>query len=432
MKNKYSDYVCIRPFAEAQIMVNGDVLGCCPAWVNHFKLGNLKKKSLKDIWNDKPAQEFRESILDGSFRFCNEKSCPVLQAKQGEVVHRSKLNENVWYPEVIDDINNEKTILDHGPLHYQMAYDRSCNLSCPSCRSELIYAKGNERENIEHFQTEIMANIRTARRLTVTPSGDPFASITFRNFLINLKQEDAPNLTGITILTNGILLKKYWNELSEFVRSKIDCISVSVDSTTEDVYKKIRRGGDFKSLIENLEFIRDKIKLNVFAISTVIQKDNYEQLSEFITFAQRFNCNRLQYQIFEPDFRIWEDVSYIEEWKDKAVQENTHTLHQDFLKYVNDIKLDHSDLFIDFGPLLNLKNGIDISQLETVEQDYIKYWDINIKKIWYNDEVHNVKINHFKKVVKNGKETDCVFLDKIKIYVYWNDDRREWVDMNGN
>ena len=52
MKNKYSDYVCIRPFAEAQIMVNGDVLGCCPAWVNHFKLGNLKKKSLKDIWND--------------------------------------------------------------------------------------------------------------------------------------------------------------------------------------------------------------------------------------------------------------------------------------------------------------------------------------------------------------------------------------------
>ena len=155
-------------------------------------------------------------------------------------------------------------------------------------------------------------------------------------------------------------------------------------------------------------------------------------MSEFITFAQRFNCNRLQYQIFEPDFRIWEDVSYIEEWKDKAVQENTHTLHQDFLKYVNDIKLDHSDLFIDFGPLLNLKNGIDISQLETVEQDYIKYWDINIKKIWYNDEVHNVKINHFKKVVKNEKETDCVFLDKIKIYVYWNDDRKEWVDMNGN
>ena len=87
---------------------------------------------------------------------------------------------------------------------------------------------------------------------------------------------------------------------------------------------------------------------------------------------------------------------------------------------------------IDFGPLLKLKQGFDISQLDTVEMEYEKYWAYDIKKVWYNDEVHNVKINHFKKVVKNEKETDCVFLDKIKIYVYWNDDRKEWVDMNGN
>ena len=80
MNNKYSDYICIRPFSEAQIMANGDVLGCCPSWVNNYKLGNLKKKSLKEIWNDKPAQEFRKSILDGSFRFCNENSCPLLQS----------------------------------------------------------------------------------------------------------------------------------------------------------------------------------------------------------------------------------------------------------------------------------------------------------------------------------------------------------------
>jgi len=97
MNNKYSDYICIRPFSEAQIMANGDVLGCCPSWVNNYKLGNLKKKSLKEIWNDKPAQEFRKSILDGSFRFCNENSCPMLQSKTDEVLHRSEL-ENAWWP----------------------------------------------------------------------------------------------------------------------------------------------------------------------------------------------------------------------------------------------------------------------------------------------------------------------------------------------
>ena len=431
MNNKYSDYICIRPFSEAQIMANGDVLGCCPSWVNNYKLGNLKKKSLKEIWNDKPAQEFRKIILDGSFRFCNENSCPLLQSKTGEVLHKSKL-ENAWWPEIIDDIKHEKTILSHDPLHYQLAYDRSCNLSCPSCRPELIYAVGDERKMIDAFQKEITSNIKTARRITVTPSGDAFASITFRNFLINLKESDAPNLNGINILTNGILLKKYWNELSEYTRSKITCISVSIDATTKEVYEKIRRGGTFETLIENLEFIRDNIKLDHFCISTVIQKDNYHQLSDYISFAKKFKCNKVQYQIFEPDFRIWGEHSYINEWKDKAIQEKTHPLYSDFKKYVDDIELNNHNMEIDFGPLLKLKQGFDISQLDTVEMEYEKYWAYDIKKVWYNDEVHNVKINHFKKVVKNEKETDCVFLDKIKIYVYWNDDRKEWVDMNGN
>lgn len=429
MKSKYQDYVCMRPFSEAQIMSNGEVLGCCPAWVNHYKLGNIHKKSLKEIWNDKPAQEFRKSILDGSFRFCNEKSCPMLQSKTGEVFHKDNIN-SIFHREVIDDINNKRTILNHGPLHFQMCYDRSCNLSCPSCRSELIYATGKERDDIEILQSEVMKNIKTARRLTVTPSGDPFASITFRNFLINLKQEDAPNLNGITILTNGLLLKKYWYELSEYVRSKIDCISVSIDATEEEIYKKIRRGGDFKILQENLQFIKDVIKVRVFAVSTVIQKDNYHLLSDFITFAKKYGCNRLQYQIFEPDFRISEDVSYLNEWIDKAIQEKTHPSHIDFKKYVEEINLEHEDLFIDFGPLLNLKSGGDISQLETVLDEHKKMWDDNLKDIWFNGEVYYIDKRKIKKVHKDDVETDAVFLEKYKTYVYWNNETKEWLLMN--
>lgn len=427
--NKYSDYICIRPFSEAQIMTNGDVLSCCPAWVNNYKIGNLHKKTLKEIWNDKPAQEFRKSILDGSFRYCNENSCPLLQSKTVDVHKKSDFINNI-YNEVANDIKKEKIILDHDPLHYQLAYDRSCNLSCPSCRSELIYAVGKERDDINNFQTEILKNLKTSKRLTVTPSGDPFASITFRNFLINLKYEDAPNLHGITLLTNGILLKKHWYDLSDFVRSKIDCISVSIDATTPDVYHKVRRGSNFNTLLENLEFIRDVVKVKHYAISTVIQKDNYHQLLDFISFAKQFRCNRVQYQIFEPDFRIWGERSYIEEWKDKAIQEKTHPLHSDFKKYVDEIQLNGHNIDIDFGPLLNLKNGLDISQLETVENEYKKYWSDDIKKVYYNKDVYDVKINHFKKVIKNERETDCVYLDKIKIYVYWNDDKQEWVNMN--
>ena len=79
---------------------------------------------------------------------------------------------------------------------------------------------------IDAFQKEITSNIKTARRITVTPSGDAFASITFRNFLINLKESDAPNLNGINILTNGILLKKQITLLLKMVKLPVNILKV--------------------------------------------------------------------------------------------------------------------------------------------------------------------------------------------------------------
>lgn len=429
--NNYKQYICQKPWVEAQIMPSGDVYSCCPAWTNGYVLGNLKEQSLNDVWNSEKSQKFRESILDGSYRYCNEKSCPLLQNKENALGKRDGLTGFTW-TDTVDDIKNQKIILDHGPLHFELCYDESCNLSCPSCRSGIKYANGNERIIIDNFHEQIMKNIKSTKMIGVDAAGEALSSITFRNFLINLKKEDAPELTGILLLTNGLLIKKYWNDLSEYSREKIKSlgISVSVDATTKEVYEIVRRPGKFENLIENLEFIRDHIKPNFFAISTVIQKENYRQLSDFVDFAKKYKCNHLQYQILEPDTRIGDDKLYFYTWKSQAVHEKTHDLHTDFLTYVNEINLNHTDLSINFGPLLNLKRGIDISQLETVEIEYGKYWPDDIKKVWYNDEVHNVKTNHFKKVVKNEKETDYVYLDKIKIYVYWNDDRKEWIDMN--
>lgn len=363
--SKYNEYICLRPFTEAQIMGDGNVYGCCPSWVDGFKLGNLNDKTLKEIWNDIPAQEFRKSILDGTFKFCNEKSCPLLQSKTADVIKKSDL-PHLRYKELVDDIIQNKTILDHDPYMYQLAYDRSCNLSCPSCRKSIIYATGEERELMEKFQSDLGENIKTSRRLTITPSGDAFASITYRKFLQTLTEEDAPMLEGINILTNGLLIKKYWNTLSDFVKSKIDSISVSVDATTSDVYSIVRRGGNFNHLVDNLIYIRDVIKPLDFAISTVIQKNNYKQLHDFISFAKILNCKRLQYQIFEPDFRIGEE-GYLQVWLENAVQEKTNPYHEDFLRYVKTINLKQENLYIDFGPLLYLKQGMDISQLEKIK-----------------------------------------------------------------
>ena len=71
--NNYKQYICQKPWVEAQIMPSGDVYSCCPAWTNGYVLGNLKEQSLYDVWNSEKSQKFRESILDGSYRYCIKK-----------------------------------------------------------------------------------------------------------------------------------------------------------------------------------------------------------------------------------------------------------------------------------------------------------------------------------------------------------------------
>ena len=95
-----------------------------------------------------------------------------------------------------------------------------------------------------------------AKHITVTASGDPFASPTYRKLLQSLTEDKAPELQSITIITNGILLKKYWHTMTDFVKRKVHCVSVSIDAASPEVYAINRRGGNWSKLLENLKFLR--------------------------------------------------------------------------------------------------------------------------------------------------------------------------------
>jgi len=72
------------------------------------------------------------------------------------------------------------TVLPYGPREVNCAHDRACNLSCPSCRTELII-KTSRREEIlsirRKLDNEALADAET---LYITGSGDPFGSPLFR------------------------------------------------------------------------------------------------------------------------------------------------------------------------------------------------------------------------------------------------------------
>ena len=85
-------YYCTKPFEQIQLLENGNMIPCCPPWINHYTIGNINEGSYEEIWNGEKAQEFRKSILDGSFRYCNEKSCLVLFGGEFFLYHRVCMN----------------------------------------------------------------------------------------------------------------------------------------------------------------------------------------------------------------------------------------------------------------------------------------------------------------------------------------------------
>jgi radical SAM protein with 4Fe4S-binding SPASM domain len=97
----------------------------------------------------------------------------------------------------------------------------------------------------------------------------------------------------IKLSTNGQLIHK-WIDLFYKYPGVVKTIRFSIDGATEETYEKIRRGGKFKKLLENLELVSKynadnsgykKIHLSMDA---VISEDNIKEIPLFFRVYRRF------------------------------------------------------------------------------------------------------------------------------------------------
>jgi radical SAM protein with 4Fe4S-binding SPASM domain len=66
-QNKKEFTPCPVLWNAMSIKWDGTVVPCCIDIFGEYKLGNIKEKSLKQIWNDEPLQRLRRSMLDGTY-----------------------------------------------------------------------------------------------------------------------------------------------------------------------------------------------------------------------------------------------------------------------------------------------------------------------------------------------------------------------------
>ena len=330
LKGRY----CASVFEKTEIYPGGIVHFCCPSWLP-TSIGNLfQAGTMDEVWNSEAAKNIRRTILDGSYRYCRKISCQVLNGANSEQLKR---NLPLGYP---TESKEDNGYLRLPPKHFGLAYDKSCNLSCPSCRSRRIVEAGSEAEQVMRVTKDIVFPLlKTAQHVALNGSGECFVSPAFRWLLLRLSEMKNPALV-VNLQTNGQLFnEREWSRISGLGRMNL-LVRVSIDASEATTYAQLRRGGDFSRLLRNLEAmreLRDKGAIKELRFRFVVQEENLDQLEAFVSMATRYHADEVFFQMLHD----W-GLSSPEEAARKMVHDPGHPRHQTFIKNLSKVLSDRS------------------------------------------------------------------------------------------
>lgn len=320
---------CEQPFRMAQSYENGNVHFCCTAWMP-VAAGNLHDEPLGAVWNSKWAQAIRASILDGSYRYCSELNCPRLQGLEGGITP----NEEVRDPYFRRIIDEGLTVLPKGPLEISVAHDPTCNLSCPACRSELYKCDGEKRELTRRIHEHMFEEgLRDAQFITISTNGDPFAS---PFYLSALREFDwrAHKRLRINFITNGVrLTPEMWASVKN-CHASVYSMHVSVNAATEATFDINQRGGNWKKLRANLEFIsglRRSGAVKIFSLGFYVMSNNFREMKDFVQMAKSLQVDSVFFGHVLRPLSLSD-----EEFAQLAVHLPGHPEHEAFLAVLRD------------------------------------------------------------------------------------------------
>jgi hypothetical protein len=324
---------CPFPFERVDLQENGNTSVCCAQWMPGFSIGNVMTDGMtaSQIYNSPNAQSARQSVLDGSFRYCDEVKCPWIS---GDRLPRKEEVEG----------RNVRKAIEHGDLTFEhpsyviLAFDASCNLSCPSCRVHVITEKAAMQiEKEELIESSIMPLLRNADRLNIDPAGELFVSRPLRRLLSKLNRRDFPNLK-IEIITNGTLFTP--REWAKFpgIHDMVESVRVSMDGASKPTFEKLRRGARWEPFVENMKFLaslRQNRIISLLQFAMTYQLDNFREMPAFVDICRSFDpVSLVNFEKLEN----WGTFA-TEDYARKAVHLATHPLHEEFLSIIRNPKL---------------------------------------------------------------------------------------------
>lgn len=288
---QFGGQYCLSPYVSIGIDIKGNVSLCgCRGW-QPGTIGNIFEQPLEQLLSNDHAQKIRKSISDGSYIYCDERSCGIINNQQ--------LNQQNTLPDEVLPLiaDSTKYIM---PSEIMLAGDLTCNLSCPSCREKVIRLEDQQRQqqqDLGRILSQNLFGVPTTKNinLTMSTSGEVFASAFLLQFLSSIDTELFPGL-NLKLQTNGLLASRNWSHMGA-AAGHVKQLTVTFDAATPDTYHQLRRGGQWEDLLTSLEFFREKKKTTGMRFYTrmVVQQSNWREIIKFYDLSCGYEADRVEY-----------------------------------------------------------------------------------------------------------------------------------------
>ena len=311
IKNTFDIRPCRVPFEYMVIYNHGNIYPCCPEYLKYnISPGNIEKQDLSEIWNGKLFNDLRQRVLNGDFSMCNRDVCAM------------------YIPCSKEDISPD---YKNGPKEIQISYDYECNYNCITCRDTVKINTPHETELYDNtYIPKIIKLAKNTEVITISLLGDPLYSKHSRKLIKSLVKE-YPDIK-FKLHTNGLLLnEKNLEELN--ISDNIKIVSVSLDATNSETYKKILRTDAFDTVMKNLELMAEwkkQGKIDNLILNFVVHIMNYKEMPAFAKIAQKLDA-----AAFFSGYRPWPSAEYHKRYDEVAVFEPTNKHYKELVKILH-------------------------------------------------------------------------------------------------
>lgn len=127
------DHFCMLPWIHLHGWPDGKAFPCCLGEDKH-PIGNLKEKSINEIWNDEPLREMRRNMLDDK----PSKQCTRCYEQEDMGFSSMRNNTNKNFGQHIAEVDATAGDGSHPEIklrYWDVRFSNICNLKCRSCGS---------------------------------------------------------------------------------------------------------------------------------------------------------------------------------------------------------------------------------------------------------------------------------------------------------